>query len=245
MKTLLIILTGISLASSPSLRAQTPPPAAPLPPMVTVSGRAEIRIPNTEASIQLGCEAAGTEESAVRGDVAARSQAVVALLKRENVQLLQTTSLTIRPQFNPMAPEPGRKPQPPAILGYTGQVTVSFQVPVEEAGRLTAAALEAGANSVSSVQTHPSEDARRDAENKILSLAAKDAEAQARALVSALGLSWIGIRGIDATGSSPGPFPMARAAMMMGAESAPGLDIQGGETLVSREIVMQAEFRNP
>jgi hypothetical protein len=38
---------------------------------------------------------------------------------------------------------------------------------------------------------------------------------------------------------------MPRAAMMMAAEAAPlpELDIQGGETVIAREVVMQVEFR--
>jgi hypothetical protein len=38
---------------------------------------------------------------------------------------------------------------------------------------------------------------------------------------------------------------MARSAMMMAADAAPlpELDIQGGETVIGREVVMQVEFR--
>lgn len=237
------LVVAIVMASNTVLHAQPSPPPASPPPTVTVQGRAELRVPDTEASIQLGCEAAGSEEAAVRKDVAGRSQAVVALLKKENVGRLQTTSLNIRPQFGPLHPEPGRPMQTPEIIGYTGQVMVSFRVPVEDAGRIIAAALDAGANSVSGVQTHPTDEARRDAEDKALSAAAKDAETQARTLISALGLSWVGIRSIDATGSTPGPFPMARTAMMMEGAAAPGLDIQAGETVVTREATMQVEFR--
>ncbi|MBE2179810.1 MAG: SIMPL domain-containing protein [Chthoniobacterales bacterium] len=237
-----IRLALLAALTSTLVQAQTPPAQQPT---VTVLGRAEVRIPNTEAAIQLGCEGAGTDEAAVRDDVGSRSQAVAALLKRENAARLQTTSVSIQPQFSPMQPEPGRQAQTPEVLGYTGRSMVGFVVPVEEAGRIITAALDAGANSVVAVQTQPADETRRDAESKVLSLAAKDAETQARALVSALGLSWAGIRGIDASGNPPGPFPMPRAAMMMGAETAPGLDIQGGETVVAREVVLKAEFRTP
>ena len=105
--------------------------------------------------------------------------------------------------------------------------------------------MQNGANSVSNMFTRPTDEARRTAENEALTLAAKDGEAQARALLAALNLQWSGIRSIDATGGHFDPRPMPRAAMMMAADAAPlpQLDIQGGETIIAREVVMQIEFR--
>lgn len=244
MKTLLI---PVLLAFASPLHAQMlPRPTAPEPPLVTVQGRGEVRTPNTVASVQLGFEAAGPEEAPIREDVTKRSQAVVAALKAEpKVQRLETTAVTIRPQFAPVQPEAGKRPQPPRITGYVAQVMVSYESPVEEAGRLISSMMETGANSVSNMFTRPTDEARRAAENEALTLAAKDGEAQARALLAALDLQWSGIRNIDATGGRFDPRPMARSAMMMAADAAPlpELDIQGGETVIGREIVMQVEFR--
>jgi hypothetical protein len=66
-------------------------------------------------------------------------------------------------------------------------------------------------------------------------------------LLEAVDLRWAGVRTIDATGGRFGPGPMPRAAMMAAAEGAPlpELDIQGGETVISREVVMQVDFRTP
>ncbi len=213
--------------------------------MVTVQGRGEVRVPNTVAVVQLGFEAAGPEEASVREDVTRRSVAVVAALKDEKVEHLQTTAVNIRPEFSRPQPEAGKKPLPPKITGYTGQVMVSFQTPVEQAGRIISSMMNLGANSVSNISTTPTDEAQRAAENEALTLAARDAEAQARALLAALDLKWNGIRSIDATGGQFAPMPMPRAARMMAADAAPlpPLDIQGGETLVSREVTMQVEFR--
>ena len=204
-----------------------------------------MRVPNTVAVVQLGFESAGPEEPAVREDVTRRSLAVTAALKGEKVERLQTTAVNIRPEFSRPQPDPGKKTQPPKITGYTGQVMVSFHVPVEQAGRIISAMMNLGANSVSNIFTTPTDEARRDAENGALTLAAKDAEAQAKALLDALQLKWAGIRSIDATGGQFNPVPMPRAARMMAADAAPlpPLDIQGGETVVSREVTMQVEFR--
>ena len=105
--------------------------------------------------------------------------------------------------------------------------------------------MQAGANSVADMFTRPADEVRLAAENKALTLAAKDAETQARTLLAALNLQWSGVRTIDATGGRFDPSPMPRAAMMMAAEAAPlpELDIQGGETVIAREVVMQVEFR--
>jgi uncharacterized protein YggE len=243
MKSILPLL----LALATPLHAQMlPRPTTPEPPLVTVQGRGEVRVPNTVASVQLGFEAAGPDEAPIREDVTKRSQAVLtALQAEEKVQRLETTAVTIRPQFTPVQPEAGKRPQPPRITGYVAQVTISYESPVEEAGRLISAMMQAGANSVSNMFTRPTDEARLAAENEALTLAAKDGEAQARALLAALNLQWSGIRSIDATGGRFDPRPMHRSAMMMAADAAPlpELDIQGGETVISREVVLQVEFR--
>ncbi len=241
----LLFLLPLVLASP--LHAQMlPRPTTPEPPLVTVQGRGEVRVPNTVATVQLGFEAAGADEAPIREDVTKRSQAVVTALKAESeVQNLETTAVTIRPQFTPVQPEAGKRPQAPKITGYIAQVTVSYESPVGEAGRLISAMMQTGANSVSNMFTRPADEARRTAENEALTLAAKDGETQARALLAALNLQWVGLRNIDATGGRFEPRPMHRSAMMMSADAAPlpELDIQGGETVIGREVVMQVEFR--
>jgi len=232
------------VALAPALAAQ-PANQPASPPLVTVQGRGEVRVPNTIALIQLGFEAAGAEEAPVREDVTRRSQAVTAALKEQKVGKLQTTSANIFPQFSHSAPESGKKPQPPRITGYTGQVAVTFEAPVEDAGRIISAMMSLGANSTSILGTQPTEEVRRDAENQALVLAAKDAERQARALLGALNLTWRGFRSLDATGGRYEPRPVMARAMTMAAEAAPlpELDIQGGETIVAREVVAQVEFQ--
>ncbi len=248
MKTPILLFVPLALAAP--LQAQMlPRPTAPEPPLVSVQGRGQVRLPNTVASVQLGFEAAGPEEAPIREDVTKRSQAVVTALKSEaKVQRLETTAITIGPQFAPVQTEAGRRPQPPKITGYVAQVMVSYESPVEEAGRLISAMMQTGANSVSGMFTRPTDDARLKAENEALTMAAKDGEAQARTLLAALNLQWSGIHAIDATGGRFDPHPpMSRSPMMMAADAAPlpELDIQGGETVIGREVLMQVEFRGP
>ncbi|MEX1116819.1 MAG: SIMPL domain-containing protein, partial [Akkermansiaceae bacterium] len=165
----------ILLAAAPLHAQMLPRPSTPEPSLVTVQGRGEVRIPNTIAVVQLGFEAAGPEEAPVRQDVTQRSQAVITALKaEEKVGKLETTSVNIRPQFTHSQPEAGKRPQPPKITGYIAQVTVSYESPVEDAGRLISSMMENGANSVSNMFTRPTEEARRTAENEALTLAAQD-----------------------------------------------------------------------
>ena len=215
-------------------------------PTVTVNGHGETRVENTVALVQLGFEAAGPDNNDVRGDIAKRSTSVVAALKEEKtIEQLQTTAINIRPQFDYGQSSAGSKRQAPKITGYIGQVSVSFTAPVEEAGRIISTALSLGANSVANMSTEPKPDARRAAEDEALKLAAQDAQAQAEALLAALKLEWAGILSINATGSQPGPGPMPR--MMMASanmDSGPQLGVEGGETVITREVTMQVKFRN-
>ena len=242
------LLVSVLFSIAAPLHAQMlPRPTTPEPPLVTVQGRGEVRVPNTVAAVTLGFEAAGPEEAPIREDVTKRSQAVIAALKAEpTVQRLETTAVTIRPQFAPVPSDAGRRQQAPKITGYVAQVTVNYESPVEDAGRLISAMMQAGANSVSNMFTSPTDAARLEAEKKALTLAAQDGEAQARALLAALNLQWGGVHSIDATGGRFDPRPpMARAAMMMSSDAAPlpEMDIQGGETVIGRDVLMQVEFR--
>jgi uncharacterized protein YggE len=240
MKTIPTLASLLALANFAAAQPSPPPPS------VTVQGRGEVRVPNTVAVVQLGFEAAGPEEALIREDITRRSQAVVAALKEAKAGRLQTTGISIRPEFNRPQAEAGKKPPAPKIIGYSGQIMVSFSTPVEDAGRIISAMMNLGANAVSNMFTEPSEDARRAGENEALTLAAKDAEAQARALLSALNLQWAGLRSVDATGGRFEPRPMARMmAMAADAGPLPELDIQGGETVITREVLMQVEFRGP
>jgi uncharacterized protein YggE len=245
MKKLPRALIAVLLGANAHAQFPSMAPKPELPPLLSVQGRGEVRVPNTVAAIQMGFESAGPDEPAVREDVTKRSQAVTALLKEQKVDRLETTAVNIRPQFVYDQGDPGKKPLPPKITGYIGQVAVSFQTPVADAGKIISAAMSSGANSVSGMSTQPTDEARKAAEDKALTLAAKDAETQAAALLEALNLTKVGIRGIDATGGSPGPVPMPRrmAAMSAGAEALPEMDVQGGETEISREIMMQVDFR--
>jgi len=245
MKTLRLLFIATLLASAAQAQFPSMTTKQDLPPLLGVQGRGEVRVPNTVAVIQLGFEAAGPEEAAVREDVTKRSQAVTALLKEQKVDRLETTAVNIRPQFVYDQGAPGKRPLPPKITGYIGQVAVSFQTPVTDAGRIISASMEAGANSVSNMFTQPTDEARKAAESDALTLAAQDAEVQANALLGALKLTKVGIHSIDATGGRPGPVPMPRMMAAMAAEAAPlpELDVQGGETVISREITMQVEFR--
>ena len=234
------------LLAHPALAQFGSAPEKPeLPPLLTVQGRGEVRTENTVAVIELGFEAAGPDEPAVREDVTRRSQAVTSLIKIQKVEPTETTTVNIRPQFVYDQGSPGKKPLPPKITGYIGQVAVNFRAPVGDAGKIISAAMQAGANSVSNMFTQPTDEARKAAESDALTLAAQDAEVQANALLEALNLTKVGIHSIDATGGRPGPVPMPRMMAAMDAEAAPlpELDVQGGETVISREITMQVEFR--
>lgn len=242
-----LLLLALAAAMASTAQAQTLTESARnnhAPYLVTVAGQGEATAANTTAVLELGFAAAGPTEPVVRQDLITRSQAVVTSLKKlPAVTHLQTTSVIIRPQIS-HHPEPNSKePSPPTITGYTGQITVSFRTPVEDAGQIISDMMKAGANSVSQMYTQPSDEARKEAENEALSNAAQDALTQARTLHKALDLQWVGLRSVDAAGDNFSPRPMPRAAMMMAAESASPLPIEAGDTTISRTVVIQVEFQ--
>jgi len=215
------------------------------PSLLTVKGSGEVRIENTLAVVQLGFESAGPDDAQVRADISGRSATGMAALKKEDVQRLRTTSINLNPQFQYHETKPGTKPQPPKITGYIGRLHITFSAPVEDAGRIISLALKLGANSLSSLLTEPTEEARRTAEDEALTLAAQDAQGQAATLLAALKLKQTAIHSINATDPSPSHRPALRSHMMMAdaeKSSAPDLGIEGGESVIRREITVEVEF---
>jgi uncharacterized protein YggE len=58
-----LLFLALLIVAAPLQAQLLPRPATPAPPIVTVQGRGEVRVPNTVATVTLGFEAAGSEEA--------------------------------------------------------------------------------------------------------------------------------------------------------------------------------------
>ncbi|MBE9177526.1 SIMPL domain-containing protein [Oculatella sp. LEGE 06141] len=201
---------------------------------LTVTGDGTEMVPTTLSQVRLGVEVQGRTAEAVQQEAAQRSSAVVDLLRSRNVQRLQTTGITLSPNYSY---DDGRQ----RLVGYIATNTVSFEIPTERTGSLLDDAVEAGATRIDGVSFIASDEAIAGAQRQALREATQEAQAQADAVLDVLGLTRRDVVGIQINGSTPPPPPMPlyRAEALQDAASTP---VVGGEQEVRASVTLQISY---
>lgn len=226
--TLLVLMT---LAwASPALAQE-----APMRRTLTVTGRGVENVQTTKAEVRLGVEAQGKTASEVQQAVARRSSAVVNLLRSRNVERLETTGISLSPNYNY---ENGKQ----QLVGYIGSNIVSFRVATDQSGVLLDQAVKAGATRIDGISFIAADEAINQARQQALREATQDALTQASAVLGSLNLTQREIVSIqvDAANVSPPPVPLRREALSA-ADSAP-TPVIGGEQEIETSITLQVSY---
>ena len=185
------------------------------PNTITVTGEATVQVAPDKATLQMGVEHQADTVAAAQKQADQVVARILKLTDRLDVDRdhVKTTGLNIRPEYTWLG-EPRRR----ELQGYVVIRQITVQVDdLSRLGDLMAGAVEAGVNQVQPPGFDHSE--RQKLEREVLASAAKDAEAQAKVLADALGVTLSGPRSVT-TGSSPSPQPMPQMVMRMSAESA-------------------------
>ncbi|MBG1240197.1 SIMPL domain-containing protein [Nostoc sp. NZL] len=202
---------------------------------LSVSGRGVETIPTTLAQISLGVEIQGKTAQEVQQEAARRSSAVVAFLKSKNVEKLQTTGIRLNPVYS-------YTNNVQKITGYAANNTVSFSIPVEQAGTLLDDAVKAGATQINGISFVANDEAIAAAQKQALKEATQDAQQQADAVFSALGLKPKEVVSIQVNNATPPPPP----PMFLRAEAAKVADastpVVGGEQEVEASVTLQISY---
>lgn len=205
---------------------------------LTVTGRGTELITTTKAQVRLGVEAQGKSADSVQQEVARRSNSVVSLLKSRNVEKLETTGINLNPVYRY---DNGRQ----TITGYSASNIVSFRVATDKAGPLLDEAVTAGASRIDGVSFVASDEAIAAAQKVALREATQDAQSQADAVFSALGLTRRDVVSIQVNGAStPPPRPVMfanDAALEARAAKAP-TPIIAGEQQVEASVTLQISY---
>ncbi|MGV0108320.1 SIMPL domain-containing protein [Nostoc sp. DSM 114160] len=198
-------------------------------------GRGVETIPTTLAQVNLGVEIQGKTAQEVQQEAAQRSSAVVAFLKSKNVEKLQTTGIRLNPVYS-------YTNNVQRITGYAATNTVSFSIPVEQAGTLLDDAVKAGATQINGISFVANDEAIAAAQKQALKEATQDARQQADAVFSALGFKSKEIVSIQVNNANTPPPP----PMFLRAEAAKSADastpIVGGEQQVEASVTLQISY---
>lgn len=237
LKTLLLVFGLLSLTACQSV-ASNPQPQnlASLPRTLTVSGKGDVSIPTTLTQVRLGVEVQGKTAQEVQQQVAKRSQTVVELLKSRKVEKLETTGISLNPNYT-------YKDGKQTINGYTGTNTVSFRVDTDKSGTLLDDAIQAGATRIDGVSFVAGDDAIAQAQQQAIQEAAENARKQADAALKALNLNQREVVSIQINAANP-PQPIygAPANMAQAAKQAADTPVVGGEQKVEQSVTLQIRY---
>ena len=111
---------------------------------ITVTGEGIENIATSRAIVRLGVEVQGKEAGKVQQETATRSDAVVKFLRSRQVEKLETTGISLQPNYD-FSNNQRR------LIGYVGANLISFQVDIAEAGGLIDEAVKVGATRIDGV----------------------------------------------------------------------------------------------
>ncbi len=200
---------------------------------LTVTGRGIETIPTTQSQVNLGVEVQGKTAAEVQQEAARRSSAVVELLRSRQVEKLETTGITLSPNYS-------YENNQQRLIGYTATNTVSFRINTQSAGTLLDDAVRAGATRIQGVSFVAAESAIAEAQKQALKKATQDAQSQADAVLSALNLKRGEILGIQVNSASARPPAYRQFAAR--AEANATTPVVGGEEQVDASVTLQISY---
>jgi uncharacterized protein len=226
----LILGTGVS----PGVTQERKPPRT-----LTASGRGIVTIPTTLSQVRLAIEAQGKTPNSTQQEAAKRSARVMAYLKTQQVDKLQTTGINLNPTYIYPANST------PQITGYTATNSISFQVPTDRAGAILDAAVQNGASRIDGISFVAGEQAIAAAQTQALKQATIDAQRQADAVLGTLNLQRkevIGIQINSTSNPSPIPMPIAMMQAKVAGDAAPSTPVIGGEQQVEAGVTVDFSY---
>lgn len=228
MKKLSLLFVLFCLYSIAVVQAQQ----APMPPLVTVTGVGEIRVPPTEVIINLGVETRANTLEEARKETDKKAASIISYLKRQGVSErdIQTSYVTLQPmytggEFGKTSPD-----------FYHAQKTMTVRVKrLNRFDDLLAGIYDAGVNQINGINFQVEDEERLKEQARRRAVA--DAKRKATVLTSELGARVGRVYAINEIERGRGPQPMYKAAMMEASyDRSAGPSIAGGEVVVSTEV---------
>jgi uncharacterized protein len=209
---------------------------------LSVTGQGTVNIPSTEARVSLGVEVRGKTANEVQQEVAKRSNAVVNLLKSRQVNKLQTTGISLQPEYDYNNPV-GENRQP-RLIGYIGANNVSFRSSIDQSGSIIDEAVKIGATRIDSISFLADDEEIAKAQREALKKAALDAQLQADTVLGSLNLTRRDIIGIQLNNAySPTPLYMQNAQITATDRLSNNLSpVIAGEQVVTASVTLQISY---
>ncbi|KAJ3202468.1 hypothetical protein HDU82_007339 [Entophlyctis luteolus] len=198
---------------------------------ITLADAATTSIAPDTGKISVTASTTATGAEAAQAGNAGKATRLFAALTALNATKVSTDSLSLTQNYNYSA-------SPAVLTGYTASMSVSFQIArVNDSGNAVDAVVRSGGvDSVDSVSFIASDSRSQEATAFATKGAINDAQAQASAVTSQLGLCIAGIKSINTNPQqAPAPvFPKFEA--MADTVAAPSTPVQIGEISISASV---------
>ncbi|MFN6271881.1 MAG: SIMPL domain-containing protein [Microcystis sp.] len=201
---------------------------------ITVTGEGIENIATSQAIVRLGVEVQGKEAGKVQQETANRSDAVVKFLRSRQVEKLETTGISLQPNYD-FSNNQRR------LIGYIGANLISFQVDIAQAGSLIDEAVKVGATRIDGVSFTAGESAIAAAQRTALIKATEQAREQATIVLQALGLVPKETVSIQ-VGNTSNPVPIARSEAVFRSADAASSPVIGGEQTLRAAVTLEISY---
>ena len=201
---------------------------------ITVTGEGIENIATSQAIVRLGVEVQGKEAGKVQQETANRSDAVVKFLRSRQVEKLETTGISLQPNYD-FSNNQRR------LIGYIGANLISFQVDIAQAGSLIDEAVKVGATRIDGVSFTAGESAIASAQRTALIKATEQAREQATIVLQALGLLPKETVSIQ-VGNTSNPVPIARSEAVFRSADAASSPVIGGEQTLRAAVTLEISY---
>ena len=201
---------------------------------ITVTGEGIENIATSQAIVRLGVEVQGKEAGKVQQETANRSDAVVKFLRSRQVEKLETTGISLQPNYD-FSNNQRR------LIGYIGANLISFQIDIAEAGSLIDEAVKVGATRIDGVSFTAGESAIAAAQRTALIKATEQAREQATIVLQALGLVPKETVSIH-VGNTSNPVPIARSEAVFRSADAASSPVIGGEQTLRAAVTLEISY---
>lgn len=218
--------------------------------IISVQGTGSVDIPTTQTLVSASiekttpCDPKNPNECSGRAaqqEVASVSKGVMEYLKGlDTVTDLTTTNVALNPQYD--YPANGKR----VLTSYQATNSISFKVDNDAAGDVLDEIVKKGVTSIPSISFVASDEAISAATDEALQKAVKNAQAQANAVLTAIGAKSEGIVNIqvnNAGAPSPVPGPMFSVAAGVGASpAADSTPIEAGKQTVTATVTLNIKY---
>ena len=201
---------------------------------ITVTGEGIENIATSQAIVRLGVEVQGKEAGKVQQETANRSDAVVKFLRSRQVEKLETTGISLQPNYD-FSNNQRR------LIGYIGANLISFQVDIAQAGILIDEAVKVGATRIDGVSFTAGESAIAAAQRTALIKATEQAREQATIVLQALGLVPKETVSIQ-VGNTGNPVPIARSEAVFRSADAASSPVIGGDQTLRAAVTLEISY---